>query len=189
MDRHPDRPQPAAAGITVAMGGGDANTTTTQWFNRAVAAQCDYPMAYQALFAARLPRWGGSHEAMFALCEAAAATARYDTGIPGQYDTGIVDIYRDAVEMKQDPPALICTQAVYDRFLDFRAHYCALVPNADPSYADSERAVMAWVCGRPKDCLHWMDMPGDTPVESWYQMVEMTSQDLHAAALAASRSP
>ncbi len=43
-----------------------------QWFNRAVAAQIDYTLAYRYLFWGLLPRWGGSWHIMLAVGQKAA---------------------------------------------------------------------------------------------------------------------
>jgi hypothetical protein len=187
-NRHPDRPQPAAVGITIAMGGAGGDVTVQQWFDRSVAAQMDYKPAYDALRNALLPRWGGSHEQMLALGATAADTNRYDTEVPDEYLKEVYAIYGDAISMKQPPPPLLHQQAVYDRCLAIIDRYWKKSHpdgTGDASYTDSQRAVVAWMCGQPKECLRWMDVPGDTPAPQWYRLVRMTPEQLHAAATAA----
>lgn len=78
-----DQPMAATLLITVAMGGGAPEQESARlWFDRAVAAQCDYRAAYEALGVALLPRWGGSDEELLALAQACLATQRFDTDIP-----------------------------------------------------------------------------------------------------------
>ena len=79
-----DEPEAATAMIRVAMGsgGGDGESDPRVWFDRAVAAQCDYFPAYAQFAVALTPRWGGSMQEMLALANACAATARFDTELP-----------------------------------------------------------------------------------------------------------
>lgn len=79
----PTRPQAAALMIKVAMGGhAKPGETPRLWFDRAVAAQCDYSDAYNSLIYALTPRWGGSNAEMLAFAVACQKAERYDTAIP-----------------------------------------------------------------------------------------------------------
>ena len=81
MKLHPECPEAAAQMITVAMAG-ESEKTPQAWFDAAVAAQFDYMPAYDRLRGALLPRWGGSHEAMYEFGCRCADTHRYDTMVP-----------------------------------------------------------------------------------------------------------
>jgi hypothetical protein len=79
----PQRPEAAAAMITVAMGGHAAPDETARlWFERSVQAQMDYPEAFRKMLHVLKPRWGGSHARMLAFGETCLATERFDTDVP-----------------------------------------------------------------------------------------------------------
>lgn len=79
----PQRPEAAAAMISVAMGGHAAPDETAHiWFERAVQAQMDYPEAFRKMLHVLKPRWGGSHARMLAFGEACLETGRFDTDVP-----------------------------------------------------------------------------------------------------------
>lgn len=85
----PDYPEAAAGLITISMAGGTPNTTSREWFDQSVEAQVDYDAAYVALLQDLLPRWGGSHEAMYAFAVECLQTDRYDTNVPTRFLTTI----------------------------------------------------------------------------------------------------
>jgi hypothetical protein len=80
----PSLPQVASRMIAVTMGESCDRSEERLWFNRSVSAQFDFTGAYAALSWALRPRWGGSHEEMFAFAQECAATRRYDTDVPHQ---------------------------------------------------------------------------------------------------------
>ena len=83
---NPKSPMAAAEMITVTMGGVPTpGETERTWFDRAVAARCDYRQAYDALMWAYRPRWSGSHEQMLGFGKACMNTKRYDTDIPSYF--------------------------------------------------------------------------------------------------------
>lgn len=83
---NPKSPMAAAEMITVTMGGVPTpGETERTWFDRAVAARCDYRQAYDALMWAYRPRWCGSHEQMLGFGKACMNTKRYDTDIPSYF--------------------------------------------------------------------------------------------------------
>lgn len=47
-----------------------------------MAAQMDYPQAYNDMIFALLPRWGGSHRQMLEFAGECLDTERYDTDVP-----------------------------------------------------------------------------------------------------------
>jgi ankyrin repeat protein/tetratricopeptide (TPR) repeat protein len=95
-EMHPDRPEAAALMITVAMGGGALpGETTIFWFNRAVKAEIDYQKAYDKLFWALRPRWGGNYEIMYDLGSCSLNTKRFDTKVPEYFLMALVCIATD----------------------------------------------------------------------------------------------
>jgi hypothetical protein len=78
----PKLPYAAAAMIEVAMGGGDQEHSTRDWFDRAVEAQMDYKDAYDKYLWSIRPRWGGSHIQMYRFGLECLATKRFDTPVP-----------------------------------------------------------------------------------------------------------
>jgi hypothetical protein len=78
----PDRPQGASSMIDIVKcGHGEPGETTRLWFDRAIAAQCDYYSAYYDLLWALRPRWGGSIDQMKAFYCACTLTGRHDQGV------------------------------------------------------------------------------------------------------------
>lgn len=78
----PDRPQAAASMIDIVKcGHSDPGETTRLWFDRAIAAQCDYYGAYYDLLWVLRPRWGGSLDQMKAFYCACALTGRHEQGV------------------------------------------------------------------------------------------------------------
>jgi hypothetical protein len=79
----PGEPFAPTSMISVTMGGDTADGETPRlWFDRAIAAQCDFQQAYQHLSTAWLPRWGGSNEQLVELASACLGANRFDTDIP-----------------------------------------------------------------------------------------------------------
>jgi len=85
------RPLAPARMIEVAMGETGAEEMRT-WFDRAIAAQIDYPQAWSKLRWGLRPRWSGSHEAMLALGVRAVETKRFDTDVPRKFFDCISDV-------------------------------------------------------------------------------------------------
>jgi tetratricopeptide (TPR) repeat protein len=78
----PDLPHAATTMVTIAKAGGDPETSTREWFDRAVYAVMDWDQAYGTYIDSLLPRWGGSHRALIAFGKECAASQRYDTQVP-----------------------------------------------------------------------------------------------------------
>lgn len=94
---NPHAPEAATEMITVAMTlifpeSGDVRT----WFDRAVAAQLDYDLAYRRMFHALRPRWCGSYRQMIDFGLECAKTKRYDTRVPFHLYGCVKVISRDA---------------------------------------------------------------------------------------------
>ncbi len=80
---NPKSPVAASRMISVTMAGVPvAGESERTWFDRAIAARCDYRQAYEAMISAYRPRWIGSYELMLAFGKACMDTKRYDTDIP-----------------------------------------------------------------------------------------------------------
>ena len=77
--------------IAVAMGG-ESEQSPQDWFDTVVAAQLDYLPAYGQMRWALRPRWGGSHEELYAFGCRAADTRRYDTMVPFELVLALNDI-------------------------------------------------------------------------------------------------
>jgi hypothetical protein len=65
-----------------------------EWFDRAIAAQIDYPDAWSQLRWGLRPRWHGSLQSMLALGVTAVNTRRFDTKVPHK----IMDVVGDLEE-------------------------------------------------------------------------------------------
>jgi hypothetical protein len=77
----PDRPEPAAAMIRVAMGAA-AGDSPRLWFDRAVGARLDHIPAYTNLIIALRTRWGADPGALVNFARECAETGRFDTDVP-----------------------------------------------------------------------------------------------------------
>jgi hypothetical protein len=83
---NPEWPEPASKMIGVVMAGhGAPDDSERLWFDRAVAAEFDYLPAYQAMLWSLMPRWGGSHQELYALGRECLDTRRFDTSVPLVY--------------------------------------------------------------------------------------------------------
>ncbi len=90
---NPQSPIAASHMISIVMAGhGEKDDTLHLWFERAIAAQCDYRNAYKAMLWAYRPRWCGGHELMLAFGKACAATKRYDLDVPIYFTHACNDI-------------------------------------------------------------------------------------------------
>ena len=78
---HPEYPEAASRMVFVSLAGG-SEVSPREWFDRAVAAQMDYTLAYDNYRWHLRPRWGGSHAAMYEFACECAATKRYDSNVP-----------------------------------------------------------------------------------------------------------
>jgi hypothetical protein len=102
-DLIPTHPEAACEMITaLANGRGEKEgETMLTWFERAVAAQCDYEDAYSSMLHFGAPRWGGSHKLMEQIGRRGLDTGRFDTEAPFQYFNAIVRIAHDVPETEQ----------------------------------------------------------------------------------------
>jgi hypothetical protein len=92
----PDRPEAATEMIGVAMAGyPEEGDDMRAWFDRAIAAQMDYPWAYEKMTYGLRPRWSGSLDQMLAFGISCARTGRYDTKIPNTFTNVLGQIALD----------------------------------------------------------------------------------------------
>jgi len=87
----PDFPLAPCLMISVSLGDSDI-TEMRAWFDRAVAAQIDYPGAWSEMRWGLRPRWYGNEEAMLALGKAAVNTGRFDTDVPRKFIDCVYDV-------------------------------------------------------------------------------------------------
>lgn len=94
-EMNPDLPE--APGLLVGVLGlaGADHAELRRWFDRAVAAQFDYGMAYQKLLNYAQPRWGGSQRLLRSFGEECLETGRFDTSVPNNYRVAISHMVRD----------------------------------------------------------------------------------------------
>jgi hypothetical protein len=143
---HPDRAVAPARMITVAMGESDAADMRT-WFDRAIAAQIDYPRAWKDYRWGLRPRWFGSHEALLALGYQAVDTKRFDTDVPRKLFDCISDVESELQEGRGEH--------IYGR-LDIWPHLQEMYEGyiADPSQPDSRNgwrnsySIVAYLAGQ-----------------------------------------
>lgn len=95
----PDLPLAPSRMISVAMGNSGLEEMRT-WFDRALAAQMDYPGAWSSMRWGLRPRWDGNLDAMLELGVQAVNTRRFDTDVPRKF----LDVVAD-LETEQEIPA------------------------------------------------------------------------------------
>ncbi len=81
LELHPEWGNPYVQLLSVEMGDGSVQDRI-EVFNKLVKIYPDISSAYSNLSWGLLPRWGGSHQLILQLADAAMATERYDTDIP-----------------------------------------------------------------------------------------------------------
>jgi hypothetical protein len=96
---HPDYPLAASLMIYDSLGGTGLDAMRT-WFDRAIAAQIDYPAAWKNMRWGLRPRWYGSRPAELALGRAALNTGRFDTDVPRK----LFDFVEDVESWSDLPP-------------------------------------------------------------------------------------
>lgn len=142
---HPEFPEAATAMIPIAMASrSKSGETPRTWFDRAVAAQLDYIGAYDRLRISLFPRWGGSHEAMYAFGQECLATARFDTEVPYQFLLAVRDIETDTQNdgsYWQKPETFASLERMFQGYLE------AYTDPEGLANVRTKRVVAAWKCG------------------------------------------
>jgi len=128
--------------------GDSRGDTRKTWFDRAIAAQFDYIPAYDMIYCAWRPRWGGSHEDMYRLGVECLKTGRFDTLVPWQFLTGLKWVTDDSDKSKEywcRPETFGWLKKLFDGY--------EKVEKGTPSYyaTRSERAAAYWFAGRFKE--------------------------------------
>lgn len=89
----PDRPEAAAYLVDIAKAHrADNGATTTDWLNKAIAAELDHPQAYLFYEDSLLSRWGGGPERMIEFAERCLATDRFDSTVPDAVPRLVADL-------------------------------------------------------------------------------------------------
>ena len=83
LEENPFAPEPISYLMDIALSG-YSETSTREWFDKAVAIQFDYVDVYTQMIRELSPKWGGSLEAMLEFGRQCRDTGRYDTMIPMQ---------------------------------------------------------------------------------------------------------
>ena len=157
---HPDRALAPACMVEVAMSQSEPEQMRV-WFDRAIAAQIDIPLAWSSMRWGLRPRWFGSLDAILALGVKAVETKRFDTDVPRMFFDCVSDIESE----EQLPPG----QHIYGRF-DIWPHMQKMYEGyiAAPSqawirdnYWRSTYAAVAYIAGhndvarKQLEALHW----------------------------------
>jgi hypothetical protein len=126
---HSDRALAPACMVQVAMGESSSEEMRL-WFDRALAAQIDLPLAWSNMRWGLRPRWFGSHEALLALGMKAVETKRFDTDVPRM----IFDCISDVESEQELPPG----EHIYGRY-DIWPHIQQMYEGyiAEPSQAQT----------------------------------------------------
>lgn len=144
---HPEYPYAPSYMITVAMAESSEKEMKT-WFDRAVTAEIDYNPAYENYIWGIYPRWIGSHEMMYNFGVECLKTKRYDTCVPSYLLEILFDIEKDS-NGNDFYFRLPQTGKYLNEFYDDSAK----IEKNPMKRAKilSEKAAMAWYCGRYTD--------------------------------------
>lgn len=152
-EMHPEWPDAASEMIQVSLGEGSDEERL--WFDRAVAAQLDHATSYRRMLRQTLlPRWGGSHEAMFDFGRECLATGRFDTIVPSYG-------YEAAVAVGEELPDIrdaFALPGVYDDCVKVCRGYIDVATNPDALRTwQSRLAVAQWATGRYAEACATLD--------------------------------
>jgi hypothetical protein len=162
---HPEYPQAPTAMILLAQtGAAGPGETPRMWFDRAVAACWDYSEAYSGLEYALLPRWTGSVEEMYAFGAECARTKRYDSGVPSNLVTELVQIEKE-LNGKKDYWTSEKTANLLNTMLD---GYEKKGDDNARAQARSYRAALAWYTGKEDDAKRLLKDLGDKVDDSCF---------------------
>lgn len=153
---HPEFPEASAFMITVSMGS-RGKDKPREWFDRAVFAQFDYLPAYNSMFWAVRPRWGGSHKEMYELGLECLNTERFDTEVPRNFLTALWTIGSELKEWRsayQQPGVYENLQIFFNGMLNEPTRA------ADKNYWLSVYAVASWAAGQYPDAKKLFDEVG-----------------------------
>jgi hypothetical protein len=167
-----DRPEAAAAMISVAMADEAPGESPRLWFDRAVAARFDYEPAYHSLINALQERWSGDPSALPAFARACAATRRFDTIVPFMafeayewIERGRIDAARPLDEetdqalpfpASRRPPSVYRDTEVYEMVAAVLERYRREPAQSDWHRYASLQAAIAYRAGRYEQARHFL---------------------------------
>ena len=168
-------PESAAGMIEVAMGGSALPGESPRfWFDRAVSAQFDYIPAYQALRWSFMPRWGGSHEAIYAFGRECLQTDRFDTQVPYQLFLSVQAIVGDLfsnLEFYKDEGVNEDLRAMMNGYLTTQANEAPL------EWYRSLGAAVAWRGEKWSEARQFLDEMESPPDDDAFTRVGASVQE------------
>lgn len=158
-ERQPQYPEAATRMITVAMAGhAGPGQTPRLWFDRAVKAQFDHPAAYTQMCWSLRPRWGGSHQQLYAFGVECLETARFDTRVPYVLLLALQDMAEDNNGdwgFLQSPQIFESVRKMFEGYVAVTVDEVARADFA------SHLAGLAWRAGRYSDAKSLLDTLGE----------------------------
>ncbi len=155
---HPEYPEAAAKMITVTAAGSlDDELSPRDWFDRAIAAQIDYPGAYDSYVYFLRPRWGGGTNEMYKFAVECLMTERFDTEVPYYYFTTVWQIAeKEGIsDLWERPDVELKTDTLFGRMLEEPLH------EARHARLKTEWAAVAWRGGRFHEARRLLGELGD----------------------------
>jgi tetratricopeptide (TPR) repeat protein len=176
-------PEPAAEMITVAMSGADpVGEAPRLWFDRAVGAQLDYIPAYNNFENSLLPRWGGSHEAMYLFGRECLKTKRFDTFVPYHHLATFQRILNDTGSDFD----IFLAPGVYEDVIELADGYINQEKDWSRHWYRSLKVAAAARSGRWEDARRFLDeLDGQPDNDAFYRLglkQRMTIGEIHAHA-------
>ena len=145
--------------ITVSMGKSDGRHRA--WFDKAVAAQLDYLDAYNRVYGAMLPRWGGSYVEMLEVGISAARTGRFDTLAPLQFISAVSRVTNDNQrgggkwDVWSNPETYKIAADVFTQYAE------KLRPDQGSGWYRAYHAAVAWRIGKYDEARRQLDLAGE----------------------------
>lgn len=139
---HPERPEAAAQMIGL---DGLGDDHLRMWFDRAVTARFDYPLAYSRMLNYYLPRWAGSRSKLMAFGMACVMTERYDTEVPQMFLRALDHVLKESPNDWRPMLRNEVIAAVILKLNEYRLKDVHLRSTEAARYADN--ALLAWACG------------------------------------------
>jgi hypothetical protein len=179
----PDLPLAPCLMETVALGNSGAQEMR-QWFDRAVAAQVDYPGAWYSMRWGLYPRWYGSLEALRTFGVMGLNSGRFDTDIPHKFF--------DTVGVMESESNCLPGQHFYGRsdiWPDLQRMYEGYISNSVATSQDatgwrSSYAVVAYFAGRYDVARQQLETVNWSPpawnLEGWGKDLSLTPLEVAA---------
>ena len=155
--QHPDCPEAPTELITVALNDPHTGATPREWFERAIAAQPDYIIAYDNYATSLLPGWGGSYAKMYAFGRECLQTGRFDTQVPLYFyqilDSITKDMNGDRLYWKRPETRMLLETM-------FQGYERTAQPEEQPRYK-SLHAAVDWYYHEYETAMRLLDELGD----------------------------